>query len=515
MKLNKAAVIGGGPGGLYAARLLRLAQPGCDVDVYEQDTPEITFGFGVGLAAGTQQNLRQADPDSLVDILDHSHPHEMSLRVGDAVACMPNDNLRAIGRTTLLKVLQRHAMAAGARLHHGQRVDPDSLDADLVIAADGVSSATRDRYAADFGVQINVGESLYLWCGTDFALPRALFMPVTTDAGTFVTHAYPYAADRSTFLVETDEQTWRAAGLDVTTDALAAGPIGASDEVSLRYLERMFADPLQGHTLIGNRTRWLRFRTVRCGRWYRDNVVLLGDATHTAHYSIGSGTKLAMEDAIALVAALAEHDTLADVFSRYEVGRRPTVEHLQAVAARSQRWWDTFPSRLGLPVNRLLVSYMTRAGKVPLTRFAESTPHVVRAALADYAPDAPPDHLPLGDELIDFVVSRPLRCADGTLPDRTSRPRGTIAEVEFTDTDPWGPKADDALARLEDAVCSGDAAVRVTGPGRREDLLNRLNLGERLRTRGGLPVIVRGPREYLPDLAAGLVAGRADLIEFG
>jgi anthraniloyl-CoA monooxygenase len=519
MKLGKVAVLGGGPGGLYAARLLKIEQPWCAVDVYEQGAPETTFGFGVGLAAGTQQKLRLADADSLAAILDHSHPHEMSLRVGDAVARMPNDNLRAIGRATLLNVLQRHAIAAGARLHHGQRADVDSLDADLVIAADGVSSATRDRHAADFGAQIDVGEGLYLWCGTDFALPRALFMPVATDAGTFVTHAYPYAADRSTFLIETDEQTWRAAGFDVTTDTLASGPADASDEVSLRYLEKAFAGPLQGHALIGNRTRWLRFRTVRCERWHRGNVVLLGDAAHTAHYSIGSGTKLAMEDAITLVAALTEHDTVADVLSRYETDRRPAVEHLQAVAARSQRWWDTFPGRLGLPINQLLVSYMTRAGKVPLTRFAESTPHVVRAALASYAPGALADdsaHLPVGDELIDFVVTQPLRHAGRTYPDRTSRPQGTIAEIEFTDTDPWGPKADDALARLDDAIWSGATAVRVSGPGRRNDLLNRLGLGERLRSRGGsLPVIIRGPREYLPDLAAGLVAGRADLIEFG
>ena len=515
MKLGTAAVLGGGPGGLYAARLLKLAQPGCVVDVYEQGTPETTFGFGVGLAAGTQHNLRTADPGSLADILHHSHPHEMSLRVGDAVARMPNDSLRAISRTTLLNVLQRHAVAAGVRLHHGQRVEADSLDADLIIAADGAGSSVRDRHAADFGTQISVGEGLYLWCGTDFALPMALFMPVSRRAGTFVTHAYPYAADRSTFLVETDERTWRAAGFDVTTDALAAAPGDASDEMSLRFLQEAFADPLGGHALIGNRTRWLRFRTVRCERWHRGHVVLLGDAAHTAHYSIGSGTKLAMEDAIALVAALTERHTLADALGAYEAARRPAVEHLQAVAARSQQWWDTFPGRLGLPVNQLLVSYMTRAGKVPLTRFAESTPHVVRAALASYAPGALPGDradLPAGEDLIDFVIAQPLRWDGSAYPHRTSRPPGPVAEVDFTDTDPWGPKADDALARLEDAIGSGAAAIRVSGPGRRDDLLNRLNLGERLRGRG-LPVIIRGARQYLPDLAAGLVAGRTDFIE--
>lgn len=515
MKLDSVAVLGGGPGGLYAARLIKLARPECTVDLYEQTTPGTTFGFGVGLAAGTQNNLRRADAASLADIVDHSHPHEMSLRVGDHVAYMPNGNLRAIARTTLLTVLQRHAAAAGVRLHHGRRVHAGMLDADLVIAADGVSSATRDHHAADFGVQVDSGEGLYLWCGTDFALPRALFMPVTTSAGPFVTHAYPYAPDRSTFLIETDEPTWRTAEFDATTEALALGSADASDEKALRYLERAFADPLRGHALIGNRTRWLRFRTVRCERWHRGNVVLLGDAAHTAHYSIGSGTKLAMEDAIALVAALAEHETLTDALDHYEAERRPAVEHLQDVAARSRRWWDSFPDRLDLPVNRLLVAYMTRAGKVPLTRFAETAPHVVREALAEYAGRSyPGDRPPAGDELIDFVLRQPLHHNGTGCPDRTALPEGTIVDIEFADADPWGPKADTVLNHVDQATGSGAVAVRVGGPPSRGDLLNRLELGDRLRGRG-LPVIVRGPREFMPDLAAGLVAGRADLVEVG
>lgn len=506
MKLRRVAVVGGGPGGLYVARLLKRAQPGCEVDVYEQGDPDSTFGFGVGLAAGTQRNLRRADPDSLVDILDHGHAHDMSLRVGSQVARMPDDNLRAIARTTLLEILQRHAREAGVRLHFGVRVAADELDVDLVIAADGVGSVTRD--SADFGVQVDVGEALYLWCGTEFALPSALFMPVTTDSGTFVTHAYPYAPGLSTFLVETDEQTWRAAGFDVTTDDLAGAPAGQSDDQSLRYLEAAFAEPLQGHSLIGNRTRWLRFRSVRCARWHVDNVVLLGDAAHTAHYSIGSGTKLAMEDAIALVAAIDEHDDLDTSLTAYEAVRRPAVEHLQDVAARSQRWWDSFPDRLHLPVNQLLVSYMTRAGKVPLARFAESTPAVVAAALVEYSGTAAPDTV-LTDEtaLTDFVLTPP----DGR--DRTMSPAQPVADVVFAEDDPWGPKADAALAVADDAVTWGAASLRVDGPPTRDDVLNRLDLAERLRRRCGVPVSVTAPRELLADLLAGLVAGRTDLVD--
>ncbi|MHA3701094.1 FAD-dependent monooxygenase [Jatrophihabitans sp. YIM 134969] len=480
MELRTVAVLGGGPGGLYAARLLKLAQPDLQVDLYEQGTAETTFGFGVGLAAGTQRNLRSADPDSLADILERAHPHDMSLQVGDAVAHMPDDTLRAIGRSTLLAVLQDHARAAGVVLHLGQRAVAADLDADLVVAADGINSATREAAAAHFDAEVEVGEGLYLWCGTDFALPSALFMPVQTDAGTFVTHAYPYAADRSTFLVETDEATWRAAGFETTTEALGAAAPDASDDVALRYLERAFAEPLQGHPLIGNRTRWLRFRTVRCARWHHGNVVLLGDAAHTAHYSIGSGTKLAMEDAIALVAAIDASDTVADALERYEAVRRPAVEHLQDVAGRSQRWWDTFPDRLDTPVNQLLVAYMTRAGKVPLARFAESTPAVVRDALAEYSGGPTPDDVL--DDLEKFVLSRP----------------GARGGVEF----------DDRITPL-----AAGSTVRLEGADDRDAVLDRLDRAEVLRREQPLPVTVAGPEACLPDLVAGLVSGRTDLVE--
>ena len=194
----------------------------------------------------------------------------------------------------------------------------------------------------------------------------------------FVTHAYPYAQDRSTFLVETDEATWRKAGFEATT---AATPFDASDDVALDYLSDVFAPHLGGHRLIGNRTRWLQFRTVRCARWHDGRTVLLGDAAHTAHYSVGSGTKLAMEDAIALVAALdgvATVDDLDTALTAYAEARRPAVGRIQDIAERSRRWWDTFPERLELPVEQLLVAYMSRAGNVPLDRFAAGSPEVVQ-----------------------------------------------------------------------------------------------------------------------------------------
>jgi anthraniloyl-CoA monooxygenase len=508
MRLRRTAVLGGGPGGLYAARLLKLADPGGQVDVYEQGLPDKTFGFGVGLAAGTQRNLRAADAPTLDEILRRGWPHDMSMRVGDRVASLPNSNVRAIGRATLLAILQQHAADAGVGLHFGSRVTAGRVDADLVIAADGVGSATRSALAGRLGVRIDTGAGLYLWCGTDFALDSAVFAPVTTAHGTFVTHAYPYAPDRSTFLIETDEQTWRRAGFDVTTGAT---PPDESDRPSLAYLEEAFREPLGGHGLIGNRTRWLRFRTVRCERWHHGRVVLLGDAAHTAHYSIGSGTKLAMEDAIALVAALGAAGTLEQALRAYEAERRPAVEHLQAVAVRSQRWWDSFPQRMHLPVHQLLVSYMTRAGKVSLQRFAESTPSVVQRSLSEYSGGKPGQVA--CDDLIDWVIGQPLPLDHAVLPDRVSRPGGGLADVEVTESDAWGPKADGVVDQVAGQLAGGAAAVRLTGPGDRDAVLDRLDLAERLRLALGATVIVRAPGRYRADLAAGLVSARTDLID--
>ena len=210
-----------------------------------------------------------------------------------------------------------------------------------------------------------------------------MFAPAETEHGTFVTHAYPYSGGQSTFLIETDEQTWRRAGFEATTEQT---PSDASDLASLRYLRQAFARQLRGHALIGNRTRWTRFRTVRCQRWSSGRTVLLGDAAHTAHYSIGSGTKLAMEDAIALVEAMDAEPDAAGAFARYEAVRRGPVGRLQELARRSQLWWESFPSRLNVPVEQLMVAYMTRAGNVPLGRFAATSPAMWAMSTISSAP---------------------------------------------------------------------------------------------------------------------------------
>ncbi|MDY6809902.1 MAG: FAD-dependent monooxygenase [Actinomycetota bacterium] len=506
MNLSRIAVLGGGPGGLYAARLLKRSHPDADVVVYEQGAPETTFGFGVGLASRTQRNLREADPTSLDAIVDVSHPHEMSMRIGDAVARLSHGELLAIARTTLLDVLQRHAAAAGVRVEFGQRRTVGDLDADLVVAADGVNSVTRTELAAEFGPHISTGDGLYLWCGTDVALESAIFTPVGTEHGTFVAHAYPYAADRSTFLIETDETTWRNAGFDISTEQTGAAD---SDETSLRYLERAFAQQLGGHRLIGNRTRWMRFRTVTCEQWHSGNVVLIGDAAHTAHYSIGSGTKLAMEDAIALDRAVREAATLEEALTAYEAIRRPGVEYLQSIATRSELWWESFPYRADIPVDQLMIAYMTRAGKVGLDRFMASAPDIATQGLAEFAGVAQA-RVP-EDGLTDWVLARPLDRHGLSFPRRAApeslrhEPGTEVLTVDLLSA--WGDEADDVVARS-----TGAAVLWVTGGGDRDAVLTRLDLGERLRRETGAVVVVEAPAHAAGDLAAGLVSLRTDLV---
>ncbi len=511
MQLQRVAVLGGGPGGLYAARLLKLAHPSCEVVVHEQGEPDTTFGFGVGLAAGTQRNLELADPETLRDILAAGCRHDMTMQVGDQIVRVHNDRLIGVARTELLAVLQRHAEKAGVRLEYGARRRAGDLDADIVIAADGIGSVTRE--AEDFGGNAEVGRGLYLWCGADFALTDAVFAPVETEHGTFVTHAYPYSGGRSTFLIETDEQTWRRAGFEASTGQTAPD---ASDLTSLRYLQEAFAGQLQGHSLIGNRTRWLRFRTVRCERWSCGRTVLLGDAAHTAHYSIGSGTKLAMEDAIALVEALDAEPDAARAFARYEAIRRPAVGRRQELARRSQVWWESFPSRLHLPVERLMVAYMTRAGNVPLGRFAATNPGVVAMALGRYA-DLDLETSPLPADMTSWILGRPLRHQGRQFPCRVLAPGSfgtSLSAITDVVGDPWGPAGDAVVTRARRAREAGADGFRLTGPADRPSVLTRMDLAERVRTEAGGLIVMDGPAGLRDDLAAGLVSGRVDLVSF-
>jgi anthraniloyl-CoA monooxygenase len=271
----------------------------------------------------------------------------------------------AIARKRLLRILQDRCRAVGVDLRFGSEItEPsDVLDADLVIGADGINSRTRESFAGTFRPRLTVEGSRFIWLGTTLPLRAFTFFFTATDHGWFQAHAYPYDERMSTFIVECDEQTWRTAGLDRTGDA-SLRP-GASDDDAVDHCRTVFAEHLGGHPLIGNASRWREWTTVRNRRWHHEHVVLLGDAAHTAHFSIGSGTKLALEDAVALVGALDRHDRLDHALDDYEATRRPVVERLQAAAAESMDWFARYPRRYtGFAPPQFAYSLLTRSTRV-------------------------------------------------------------------------------------------------------------------------------------------------------
>ncbi len=344
----QVTVIGGGPGGLYAAILIRRALPDARVTVLERNAPDDTFGFGVVFSAATLAELEDADPvsyDRLASAWARWDPVEVRYR-GERLRAHGNQ-FAAISRHVLLRLLQERAVEVGVDLRFATQVgDPaDHRDVDLLIAADGVNSATRRRYAQVFEPRAVVEGSTYIWLGTDRVFDAFTFIFERTEHGPFQAHIYPFSRERSTFIVECRRDVWRAAGLDQVDGS--ALPPGANDDHSIAFLAKVFDDHLEGAGLIGNNSRWLDWTTVHNRRWRHGNVVLLGDAAHTAHFSIGSGTKLAMEDAIALTQALRRRPDLDQALAAYEAERRPQVERVQQAAADSLSWFDRYPRYLG------------------------------------------------------------------------------------------------------------------------------------------------------------------------
>jgi anthraniloyl-CoA monooxygenase len=286
----RIGVLGGGPAGLYFALLAKRADPAHEITVVERNAPDATFGWGVVFSEETLGALRDADHPSYTEISDtFARWSAIDVVYGGRTVRSGGHVFSAIARRRLLEILQRRCRDVGVELAF-QREAPDLelfADRDLVVAADGVNSTARRLLAPRLRPTLDSHRSRFIWFGTDLPLDAFTFVFRTAEHGMFQVHAYPFDADTSTFIVECTEGTWRAAGLDQ-----------AGEAESIAFCQDLFAPELDGHKLLSNRSLWTSFVTVRCRSWHHGNVVLLGDAAHTAHFTIGSGTKLAMEDAV-------------------------------------------------------------------------------------------------------------------------------------------------------------------------------------------------------------------------
>lgn len=340
----KTVSIGGGPAGLYFSLLTKKREPGADVRVYERNRSDDTFGFGVVFSDATLDNLAQVDAESYDEIRRHFfHWSDIDVVVSRRNGASESFRSRGHGfsglsRRTLLDILQRRCKTLGVALAFETEIDADGkkasgedvvADADLVLVADGINSAYRARHETEFGTEVDHRKNRFVWLGTSFPFDAFTFWFKETDAGLFAVHAYRYEEGKSTFIVECTEETFARAGLDENDEAATA-----------RYVEGIFEAELRGHPLYTNRSIWRRFPVVRNAAFSSGKFVLVGDALHTAHFSIGSGTKLALEDAIALRHALDTTPGIPAALAVFDAGRRAPVASLQRAAQTSLEWFE-------------------------------------------------------------------------------------------------------------------------------------------------------------------------------
>jgi len=353
----RVGILGAGPSGLYLGVLLKRADPSHQVTIVERNPADATYGWGVVFSDRTLGSFRDADHRSFVRITDQLVLWDaIDVRLqGEVVRC-GGQIFSGISRKRLLQILQERCREVGVELVFEEEVeDPWSRfdGADLLVAADGANSVTRGLHEGIFRPRISQGRSRYVWFGTTLPLDAFTFIFRRNEHGLFQVHAYPFDGSTSTFIVETDEGTWRRAGLDAATE-----------EGSITYCQDLFAEDLGGHRLLSNRSLWLSFPTIRCRTWRHGSVVLLGDAAHTAHFSIGSGTKLAMEDAIALADALTRRDDLDGALADYEAERRPVVERFQQAARESQVYFEETERSTRLEPVQFAFHLLSRSGRM-------------------------------------------------------------------------------------------------------------------------------------------------------
>ncbi|MGA7163133.1 MAG: FAD-dependent monooxygenase [Pseudolabrys sp.] len=365
----RITILGAGPAGLYLAYLIKRRRPDTTVTVIEQNPADATFGFGVVFSDRALEFLREDDEATYSAITPHMESwNDITIAHRGERVTIDGVGFSAIGRLKLLQLLQARARSVGVEPVYRRTVKSlDELgDADLVVGTDGVNSLVRRGNEERFGASVRFLSNRFAWFGTGRRFETLTQTFVETDAGSFNAHHYRYAPNLSTFIVEVDGATFARAGF------------GQMDEEQTRsFCERVFAQALDGNQLISNKSTWRQFPIVHNEHWSVGNCVLVGDALHTAHFSIGSGTRLAMEDAIALDKALTHSDDIGAALAAYEAARRPILEKLVSGANGSATWYEHFAEHMRLAPVDLAMSYITRSGRIDIDRLRRLSPRFV------------------------------------------------------------------------------------------------------------------------------------------
>ena len=383
----RIAIAGGGPGGLYFAALMKQLDPAHEVTVWERNAPDDTFGFGVVFSDETLGGIESADTQ-IYGRMERRFARwtDIDVDVDHHQFTVGGQGFAAMSRKELLQILQERVAQLGVTVHYRTEapgVDELRATHDLVLAADGLNSAIRTTCADVFGPALDRRHNKYIWFGTDLVFEAFQFVVRNTEWGTMQIHGYPYSDEGSTFIVEMHEDVWRRAGFDRTEDEVF--PPGVSDDYAVQRISEIFRDELQGHRVLTNNSKWLNFHTVRNERWHSGNVVLLGDAAHTAHFSIGSGTKLAMEDALALAACLHEHDAVDTALAAYESERRPVVESTQRAAQASLEWFEDIGMYAGQDAAQFVFNLLTRSRRITFENLKERDEEFAARMEAEFA----------------------------------------------------------------------------------------------------------------------------------
>jgi anthraniloyl-CoA monooxygenase len=352
----KIVILGGGPAGLYSGLLIKKANPTFDITIIERNAADVTYGWGVVFSDRTLASFQRADNRSYEQITDHFviwdaidvYYRNQKMRCGGHV-------ISSIARKALLNILQNRCFELGINLTFSYEINDlaELGEYDLLIAADGLNSIVRKKYESSFKPSLEYGNARYIWLGAHKVLDAFTFIFRETEHGLFQVHSYPFNGTTSTFIIECDEASWLKAGL------------GEADEAqSLAYCQQLLTENLEGATLLSNNSKWISFPMLQTQHWHHKNIVLLGDAIHTAHFSIGSGTKLAMEDAIALASALEQHSDLETALNEYELERKPVVEIFQRAARESQSYFETLKRHMTLDPVPFTFNLLTRSGRI-------------------------------------------------------------------------------------------------------------------------------------------------------